>query len=536
MAKRQDSGRQRASDVLLEVFEGFGADGEADRAFLNSEGAFLLGKDVTVRGQPGHVGRRFDRAERRREADERQPREKPPRRLQAAAQVEGQHRAEGLHLPAGGLVPGVRRESRVVHSFDRRVGAQILRQPQGVLRLSLHAQRERLHPAGQEKRGEGIEDRSGANSPLADRLEELSGTSRESRGHIRMAVQVLGGRMENEMEAELDGTLQDGRGEGPVNRRDEAAASGQIRDEGQIHDLDQRVGRGFDVEPARLPPDRLLELRARLGLHERRHHTHRLEHVAEETQRAAVKVLGRNDVVARVDMREKGRRDGSHSRREERRILRAFEGRELLLRRSDGRVAFAGVEGIGRAALRRPGERVRVRKGEGRRLKDRIDEGTPPGRIEALPGVNGKALGAKTSFLAHPRRGAVCSGRKDFKTSSLTWIFRSARSRCSSARRSLSASRARRVSKISGFCVSKAFESAPVRLTTRKSTNPPGTGTGGPAWPLAVWKTAAESSSAFPMSGIGPPGPKSGVVLTSVSYRGAMAARVVPEESSCATG
>ena len=101
--------------------------------------------------------------------------------------------------------------------------------------------------------------------------------------------------------------LEDGRGEGAVHDRGEAPALRDFGDELQVHDLDQRVGRGFDVEPAGLGPDRLFECRPGRGRKERRGDADRLQDVLEELQRPAVEIFGGDDVIAGLQVRQQRR-------------------------------------------------------------------------------------------------------------------------------------------------------------------------------------------------------------------------------------
>ena len=103
-------------------------------------------------------------------------------------------------------------------------------------------------------------------------------------------------------------------------------------------------------------------------------------------------------VVARLEVREQRRRDRRHPRRRDDAVLRAFEGRDLLLERAVGRVAGPRVEVRGRVPLERPVDRGLLvgRRVEGERRR-RVD-----GRVVGV----GDGVGAFAG-VDRPRREAL---------------------------------------------------------------------------------------------------------------------------------
>ena len=127
----------------------------------------------------------------------------------------------------------------------------------------------------------------------------VAGRHDHAADHVGMAVQVLGGRMHDEVETQLDGALHPGRGEGVVAACDQAMALADFGDRLQVDQLEQGVGR-------RLQPDQL-----GLRQHRRFHglgvgHVDEAEaqtgglaaHVLEQAVAAAVEIVAADHVAA----------------------------------------------------------------------------------------------------------------------------------------------------------------------------------------------------------------------------------------------
>src|SRR5690606_13341242 len=77
--------------------------------------------------------------------------------------------------------------------------------------------------------------------------------------HVGMAVEVLGGGVQHQVGAVLEGTLQDRRGEGVVDHEQQPVPAGDGRNRLDVDDFQRRVGRRLDPEHAGLRCDRGLD-------------------------------------------------------------------------------------------------------------------------------------------------------------------------------------------------------------------------------------------------------------------------------------
>src|SRR5262249_28403830 len=116
--------------------------------------------------------------------------------------------------------------------------------------------------------------------------------------------------------------------------------------------------------------------------------TPRLEHLVEKTERSAVEIGRRRDLVARAQEGGEDRRRSSQSRREGEPAFAPFQSGKACLQRSPRRIAAARVfVPLVLADCRLSVSRSRV---------DGDDRG-PCGRVRVLAGVNG--TGGETGFL-----------------------------------------------------------------------------------------------------------------------------------------
>ena len=77
--------------------------------------------------------------------------------------------------------------------------------------------------------------------------------------HVGMAVEILGGRMHDDVEAEFERALHVGAGKGVVGDEPDAASLRDARDGFEIDELQQRIGRRLDPDQPRFGPQRRFE-------------------------------------------------------------------------------------------------------------------------------------------------------------------------------------------------------------------------------------------------------------------------------------
>ena len=157
-----------------------------------------------------------------------------------------------------------------------------------------------------------------------------------------MAVEELRRRVQHDVGAQLDGLLEVRRHEGVVDHDFAAALVRDLADGGDVGEAHQRIRRRLDVNVARVLADGALDV-ARIG----RVHIGELQaevrhDLVEEPRHAAVKIVGGDDVVARLHQLAE-RADRGHSAGEYRRGNAAFQRSEILLQPRARGIARARV-------------------------------------------------------------------------------------------------------------------------------------------------------------------------------------------------
>ena len=220
-----------------------------------------------------------------------------------------------------------------------------------------------------------------------------------------MAAEVLRRRMDDEVDPEVERPLVDRCREGGVDDRLHAVAAPDLGEALEVDDAVVRVRRRLAEDEARRPPDSLLHPLVVAGGHRGDLDPVAAQHLVEELPRAAVRVVGHDDVGALGEHREERRGDGGHAAREEEAFLGALQGRELPLRHALGGVAVPAVLIPLDAALEvvrdLPAVPERVRRGLDDRRRQRAGE-----LLARLAAVH--RLGARDP--ARGRLGAAAAG------------------------------------------------------------------------------------------------------------------------------
>jgi hypothetical protein len=269
--------------------------------------------------------------------------------------------------------------------------------------VPLHAQRQCLHAAQNEEAVERAGDRADRvlqeAEPLAQRRQPIAAADDgDAADHVRVAVEVLRRRVDDDVEAELERPLHPRAGEGVVGGAEDAAGMADLGDGAQVGEAKQRIGR-------RLHPDQLRLRR------QRRRKAHRigqvdeaeavpgarLPHALEQAKSAAVDVVARDDVRARVEQLEHGR-DRRQARGEGVRLRAAFQVGDTALEREPGRVVrTAVVEALVHA-------RALLHEGRGRVDRRHDRAGGRVGRLAGMDRAGGEsvlAAGLSGCLLAH---------------------------------------------------------------------------------------------------------------------------------------
>jgi hypothetical protein len=107
-----------------------------------------------------------------------------------------------------------------------------------------HAERERLEAPLEEETRVGIERAAEVIELVLDLLDELAPADDDARDDVAVAVEVLRGAVEDEVEAALDRADVDGAREGTVDDRDEPMRAAERGRGVEVGDGDERGSRG----------------------------------------------------------------------------------------------------------------------------------------------------------------------------------------------------------------------------------------------------------------------------------------------------
>ncbi len=127
--------------------------------------------------------------------------------------------------------------------------------------MTFHPQGERLQAPQNEKTVEGSGDGADRILQKPHSIGKFLGISDhcDSTDQVRMAVQIFGRRMDDDIETEFDRPLDPRRGEGVVGDRNNFVLARDLRDRFEINDFEQRIARRFDPHHSRVFFDRRLE-------------------------------------------------------------------------------------------------------------------------------------------------------------------------------------------------------------------------------------------------------------------------------------
>ncbi len=139
------------------------------------------------------------------------------------------------HLPPGEIGLRMIRVPGVANPRDLCVVAQPLCYLKGVLVMAFHTQGQRRDAAGDEP---GIERTDTASKPsdwsFLDPLDHGCGSHHSASDRVTVATEEFGGRVHNDVYAQLDGALVDWGGKGVVNDRQNVVRPGDLANCGEV--------------------------------------------------------------------------------------------------------------------------------------------------------------------------------------------------------------------------------------------------------------------------------------------------------------
>lgn len=262
-----------------------------------------------MRHRRGDLDQRFHAAERLRQREQFRGLHQPDRRLVSALDEERDHPAAVFHLTSGELILRMAFVVRVIHLLHFRMRRQEVRDCRRVFRVTFHPQGERLDPAQDEERVHRSQ--YGADRVLQE-VESLGQflvlDDDRAADHVRVTAEVFRHRVDDDVRAQFERTLEVGRGEGVVHRQQRTVRVrvDDLRHGADVGDAHQRVGRRLEPDQPRGRGQRVGD-RFRVGrVGKRKVEREAAQHFVEETEGPAVHVVPRQDVRARVEQAEDG--------------------------------------------------------------------------------------------------------------------------------------------------------------------------------------------------------------------------------------
>ena len=223
-----------------------------------------------------------------------------------------------------------------------------LRDLHGVCAVLFHPDVQGLEAAGDQKGIEGTQHGAGhvLQAEGADLIDEVCLADHEARDHVAVAVEVLGGGVDDHVGAQLQRLLEIGGGKGVVHNDPDRGviAVGDGRDGGDVHHLQRGVAGGFEIDD--------FCLLRQSGLHglqigkvdEGRLHAEFGHAVVHQREGAAVERVGGDDLVPADNRGPEGGRNRAHARGRAQSGFPALQGGDLFLGHVHGGVGQTGVD------------------------------------------------------------------------------------------------------------------------------------------------------------------------------------------------
>ena len=266
-------------------------------------------------------------------------------RFLAALQFEGNQRRTARHLLGDDVGLRVIGAARIDDLGDRLLIGKEIGNASGVFRLLLDAQRKRFETLQQRP---GIEWRHGRTrmteivmQVLIDPVLRRQDDAAEA---TALAVDMLGGGIDDDMRAEIERMLEERGGKHVVHDQLGADLVGELGDAGNVHDFECRVGRAFQEHDLGVRLDRLFPVGEIAAVDQRAadavFRSKRLDDVAAGAEEGA----GCHDMIAGLQLAENGRRDRSHAGCRGAGVFSTFQQAHALLEHVVRRRAVAGID------------------------------------------------------------------------------------------------------------------------------------------------------------------------------------------------
>ena len=272
------------------------------------------------------------------------------------ADLEGDHGARAVGLAAVGGISGMIGQAGIVNPSDFRAECQPAGDFAGAGLLFCDTHGEGFQTAHDQPAVERGERRAGGQPDESQFVGEFRGTGNQYAGDgVVVAGDVFCRTVQDDVRAERDRALENGGQESVVHDQQEPVLFRQFGDGGDVAHMHERVGRRFDEYRAGFRADQGADVVDVGGGRAVECDTVFGGYTREQAERAAVKVVGGDDVLARRKQFHDGGSRG-HAGGEGQRGRAVVEFRHGRFQRVTGRVGVAGVVVAGAFARRGVGE------------------------------------------------------------------------------------------------------------------------------------------------------------------------------------
>ena len=234
--------------------------------------------------------------------------------LLTALEVHAEHTAVAvaLELLVGQRLAGGGLQTGVVDLFHLGMALEEFGQCQTVFSHLLYPQGQRPQAPGQQPGFRGAQIRAVETQVEAQRLDDLLGADHRATYQIIVTAQILGGAVNHQIRAVLDGLGNDRSGKGVVDKQLGAVGVSHVRQMLDVRYAHQGVGNGLAVYQLGVGTDIVRHI-LRVEVDEGGLHAPALQLILQVVERLAVDDGGGHDVIAGFHRCQNGGRNGRHA-------------------------------------------------------------------------------------------------------------------------------------------------------------------------------------------------------------------------------
>ena len=301
---------------------------------------------------------------------------------------------------------GVALEARIEHPLHPRVPLQEPGHGETVGVVSLHPQGERLEAAAKQVGVVGGVHASHDPAKVSHRLHQFGRADHRAREQVVVAAEVLGGRVEHEIDTGRERLEVVGRAEGGVDERAHAAAAADVGKPLDVDDAQVRVCGRLADEELRPRRDRRFHRGVVAGLHLAEPDAESRQVLPTELAAAVVALVEEDNLVSCADVGHQQSDERRHSAGEEHGLFAPLEGGEFVFHHPLAGIAVAAILLADLLLLDEVDDRLGVAEGVGARREDRVGERM----ARFLAGLTGVHRSRRRAWLVAGRGGPGAGG------------------------------------------------------------------------------------------------------------------------------